>query len=309
MTSVPAARADAFGRHAAATTDRAPGSSRPSPRSGSRRASSSCRSGSRRGHDGALLALEVARRFDAADGCVLDRAAALLRLARLPSTIRRARRDTADDRPSASSRSPRSVSASVSRPSSCGSIAMPARRTHELLGRISGPDGRTLLLSRASGIGVVVRSADAGAVSAELRRALGDGAPADGSRLAVVSRVAATTDAVAAVCGEVDAIATMLERNRVTDRVVAIDELAGSRLVLASCTLDVAASIVGETLRPLARASAPLSTVLLDTVRALIATGGSIREAARRLERAREHRPLPPAADPRADAARPLGRR
>ncbi len=88
---------------------------------------------------------------------------------------------------------------------------------------------------------------------------------------------------MAAVCAEVDAIATMLERNRVTHRVVAIDELGGSRLVLASCSLDAAESIVGETLRPLAGMAPTLSTVLLDTVRALIATGGSIREAARRL--------------------------
>ena len=53
--------------------------------------------------------------------------------------------------------------------------------------------------------------------------------------------------------------------------------------MLASCSLDAAENIVGETLRPLAGMAPTLSTVLLDTVRALIATGGSIREAARRL--------------------------
>jgi hypothetical protein len=225
---------------------------------------------------GTLVALEIGRRFDDADRRVVDRAAAVLRMKG---------RARAGDAPGAATGSFGALAAA----SAAERVGFPvvivwlsARTngaTHEATRALGVPGGAGVVVPRPSGTGVVVHAADPGAVAATL-------AEADTPGIVVVSRVVLTPAAMAVALAEVDAVSQMLEHNGVDDRILAIDELGAARLVLANGTAASVAPIVEETLAPLLSAAVgpALSTVLLETARTLIATDGSIREAARRLD-------------------------
>ena len=183
----------------------------------------------------------------------------------------------------------------------------PCRREHPRAARPDQRAGRTDPPAvPASGIGVVVRSSEPGSVTPSFAGRSATAHPPDGSRLAVVSRVAATTDAVAVLGGEVDAIATMLEQNRV-DRSGRRDPRARSE---SACARQLHARRRGRHRRrdaaaargacPRAVDGPPRHGAGPDRHWWLDPRGGTTSRGAR------EHRPLPPAADPRADAARPL---
>ncbi len=232
--------------------------------------------------DGALVALEVGRPFDVADRRVIDRGASVLRLAEHAASTSRA--PTAE-RSAFGSLSTATVDARVGFPAVVVWLDGGEGAAHDLINQLALPPGGSVLLPRSTGIGVVVPAASATPVVA-LVAELGHSTPGAAPILAVVSRVAKNSDGFGAACAEVDAIAAMLEANGARDRVVSIDELGGARLVLAAASRDAVARIVDETLVPLAPTAVGtvMSTVLLDTARVLIATDGSIREAARRLE-------------------------
>jgi hypothetical protein len=238
---------------------------------------------------GALVALEVGRPFDIADRRVLDRATTVLRLtsATSRSTGALGTRPPPRERISVGSLSSTSIGDRVGLPAVVVWLDHDREAaTHTLVARLSGSTGRSVRIPQATGTGIVVPATTADHVTATLRELVGGGPSGSGLRRAVVSRVALTNEALASACAEVDAVVAILERNGVVDRVVAIDEIGGARLVLAAGTAASIARIVDETLTPLGpeAVGVALSTVLLDTVRTLIATDGSIREAARRLD-------------------------
>ena len=235
-------------------------------------------------HDGALVALEIGRPFDELDAQVLERAAAVVRLT--SSVPRRA---------AGSPRSDGSTSAfdEVATTAITEQVGFPAvlawldrpddHVTAELLAVLLTPPDRRVLVPRGEGVVVAVRASSSDLLVTTLRRLLTHTAS---GRTAVVSRVALTPSGMAAACAELDAAATILEQNEVTGRVLSIDELGATRLLLAARAADSIAHIVAETLSPLAPRAigAALSSALLDTVRSLVETDGSIREASRRLD-------------------------
>ena len=149
-------RTSSFGRHAANTPGRSPRILPPVPSLGLTTRQLVVAIGGPSRHEGSLLALEVARRFDAVDGCVLDRAAALIKLAQVPAAAA-----------GSSPRTGRSAFGELAVTEVAERVGLPAvvvwldrhagATTHELLGRLGEPAGRTLLLPPASGVGVVVR--------------------------------------------------------------------------------------------------------------------------------------------------------
>ncbi len=230
------------------------------------------------GSAGALVALEVGRPFDDVDRQVLDHAAVVLDL--------RTGASLAAPRPagegSFGALAATAIGQRVGFPAVVAWVDLGAGAAHRLVERLAMNPAQHVLLPREGGVGVVVPVGDTAHVAGALVELM---ATAPGGR-GVVSRVITAKEDLAVACAEVDNLATMLERNAVVGRVVSIDDLGAARLVLAGATAEAIARIVDETLLPLAPAAVgpALSAVLLDTVRTLIATDGSIREVARRLE-------------------------
>lgn len=233
---------------------------------------------------GALLTLEVGRPFDDVDRQVLEHAAAVARVACL---TRHGSRPTDP--------SPRSDITSAALDAIADHAALPAvvvwldrpdeRTAHQLLEIGGAVREEPVLLPRGRGVGIIVSGVSAADITRVLRSRIPSDSPR-GPHLAVVSRVAATSPGLTAAFAEVDAAATMLEQNRVAGRVLAIDDLGPSRVLLTTGGADSIRRIVRETLPPLTPESLgpTLSRALLETLRALVASDGSVREAARRLE-------------------------
>ncbi len=222
---------------------------------------------------GALVALEVGRRFDDADRHVLDHAATVIQL----------NRDTA--RVASPERAPFGALSARAAVEEIGFPAVvvwlgPSRATtthngHDPRGAL---EARGVVLPRTSGTGIVLPATDTASVVATLAT--------DPTHVAVVSRVARTTEELLGACSEVDTIARMLEHNGVSGGIIALEDIGPARLVLANGTTASVSRLVNEALTPLLPPEiAPnLSELLLDTARTLIASDGSVREAARHLQ-------------------------
>jgi hypothetical protein len=233
-----------------------------------------------------LVALEVGRPLDDVDGQVLERAAEVVRLARVVAP-RGTSRSTARTAAGFGQRMTATVAEQVGLPAVLVWLDRADERlTEAVLAHVGGPPDARVLLARGEGVGIVARATIAAPLVSGLRRLLSSRGPGAWTGNAVVSRVACTTSAMAGAAAEVEAAASILAQNHVRGRVLALDELGASRLLLAAGASASLARLVADCLPPLAPdAIGPaLSTSLIETARTLVATDGSIREAARRLE-------------------------